>query len=1205
MIHLTIDPLNIDCITCDVKLLSARSRLNTSSPQFIMGVKNLWRLLLPIGHRLSIETLAHQTLAIDASIWLVQISKACRDPETGRLLPNRPHVRIFLLRLMRLLYHRIKPVIVFDGIMPEVKRREIQRRRDRQEKLWRDDDDNEGGGDGGLGGGGALKRAAKKILVKRLKEWREREAVMLKEKKCKEQGKNGDYNAEDMGDLERTKTSNAGALSGGFNLEDHNTSTSKSQQLSTMKLQCANTSDDIISIDNSVEADYKQSNTEDRQPQHDHNYESENDWEMSHAIQQSIDDTINQHQGERKRKLQSSSGAVANSDNSDNDDEDPSVEQYTNFKHDADNEIIASLPNESRHQWIDSQYRAHRIQSRSECLRAAADPQEYSSTQLRNFLKNSMLTKRVGTIGKLVEIRKEFVSFNGGSSDRGSHVGGNSTTQQQQTRRPELQRLRRKNENASSDDDDDNELFDTMTSSKIGPSMKVLFGNDDSDSNDDMVDNDGSGCDGGFLPPSSTATVQTQCTKDKAIELHESESDEENTSQTSINRCFATNENVMTDTTGNAPHNSETIAIESSRLSLDWTNANQEWAEWGGKIDENVDVMQVGMNDINRTVSRMKQTYDVLDDTESNSEEDETFFTFGNTTKTEVVHSVPNLPDSKTSDIVLEDDENDALDWEDCDSEATYGTRLSNDQDKVEREIDHPIKHYGASCDDTVDKLAITSAQITAPMGVPEKLKEVEDAEVDWEDCNSANNHIETEGNEFKDQTLDFDGYNEIACEKDKIDASHDVPQVAALKRAQATASKLTSWAGRAFERAISELAVDPRKSDMPLQNSNQVNTVKEHIDLTTGHNQTDVDCDGIVQNDKVHDHRLSAPPHGFFLDTSLDGLTEAHNAILEEEKTMERDMSTITEEMKEDILKLLHLCGIPWVESPSEAEAQCAALEELGLVDGIVTEDSDIFVFGGKKVYKNFFDEKQYVEAYFARDIERDLALKRHQLVALAMLLGGDYTDGVKGVGIVNGMELLQAFPVSDSGDGIKDGLQQFREWLDGFGDPSLDESDKLASLKVKTFHKKHHSARTRWVAPADFPSAGIIQAYLNPVVDKSKVKFSWGIPNLDGLHHFCAESLGWERAETDRIVNPVLKVLENGSKQMRLESYFMRYEDGIKFAEIKSKRLKAVFHDIQGSGGDIGVNTEETTSADGRKRPRAWAPSSLLVKVKRTDKG
>jgi hypothetical protein len=36
----------------------------------------------------------------------------------------------------------------------------------------------------------------------------------------------------------------------------------------------------------------------------------------------------------------------------------------------------------------------------------------------------------------------------------------------------------------------------------------------------------------------------------------------------------------------------------------------------------------------------------------------------------------------------------------------------------------------------------------------------------------------------------------------------------------------------------------------------------------------------------------------------------------------------------------------------------------QAGLVDGVVTEDSDIFLFGGKCVYKNIFEEKKYVEA-------------------------------------------------------------------------------------------------------------------------------------------------------------------------------------------------------------------------------------------------
>merc|ERR1711933_259257 len=111
-----------------------------------------------------------------------------------------------------------------------------------------------------------------------------------------------------------------------------------------------------------------------------------------------------------------------------------------------------------------------------------------------------------------------------------------------------------------------------------------------------------------------------------------------------------------------------------------------------------------------------------------------------------------------------------------------------------------------------------------------------------------------------------------------------------------------------------------------------------------------------------------------------------------------------VTEEMRTEVMHLLRLFGVPYVVAPAEAEAQCVELERLGLVDGIVTEDSDTFVFGGQVIYKNIFEDKKYVEVYHAKDASEEMNLTRDSMVALAMLLGGDYTEGVKGVGIVNG---------------------------------------------------------------------------------------------------------------------------------------------------------------------------------------------------------
>ena len=142
--------------------------------------------------------------------------------------------------------------------------------------------------------------------------------------------------------------------------------------------------------------------------------------------------------------------------------------------------------------------------------------------------------------------------------------------------------------------------------------------------------------------------------------------------------------------------------------------------------------------------------------------------------------------------------------------------------------------------------------------------------------------------------------------------------------------------------------------------------------------------------------------------------------------------------------------------------------------------------------MYKNIFDEQKYAEVYTAADAEKEMQIGRNAMVALAMLLGSDYTEGVKGVGIVNAMEILDTFDVSED---LKGGLTSFKKWLDGFDPADVDAKSKDNSTKTKEqlFHAKHKSARTRWVAE-NFPSDAVMKAYLHPVVDASKERFTFG---------------------------------------------------------------------------------------------------------------
>jgi flap endonuclease GEN len=93
---------------------------------------------------------------------------------------------------------------------------------------------------------------------------------------------------------------------------------------------------------------------------------------------------------------------------------------------------------------------------------------------------------------------------------------------------------------------------------------------------------------------------------------------------------------------------------------------------------------------------------------------------------------------------------------------------------------------------------------------------------------------------------------------------------------------------------------------------------------------------------------------------------------------------------------EMLNLMGIATIRSPcGEAEKSCAYLNLIGKCDAVISEDSDVLLYGAKTVYRNFSVDKNSetsIEEYSMVKIESKLGYTREMLISLALLLGCDY---------------------------------------------------------------------------------------------------------------------------------------------------------------------------------------------------------------------
>ena len=235
------------------------------------------------------------------------------------------------------------------------------------------------------------------------------------------------------------------------------------------------------------------------------------------------------------------------------------------------------------------------------------------------------------------------------------------------------------------------------------------------------------------------------------------------------------------------------------------------------------------------------------------------------------------------------------------------------------------------------------------------------------------------------------------------------------------------------------------------------------------------------------------------------EALVKYEQAIKEGKVEKARSYAQMTSRLKdymaEDSKRLLTELGVPWIQAPSEGEAQAAYLTIKGDTNYCASQDYDSLLFGATVLVRNVTISGRrkiprkpvYVEVVpeimKLDHVLKELEVTREQLIDVAMLVGTDFNpDGVKGIGPKTALKLIK-----------KHG--------------SIEEA--MPTLKDAEFPVEPYRIR---------------EIFLNPKVTDN-YKLEWKEPDVEGVVDFLCR----ERDFSEDRVRKALKKMTEGIKEAK----------------------------------------------------------------------
>ncbi|XP_042471866.1 flap endonuclease 1-A [Zingiber officinale] len=238
--------------------------------------------------------------------------------------------------------------------------------------------------------------------------------------------------------------------------------------------------------------------------------------------------------------------------------------------------------------------------------------------------------------------------------------------------------------------------------------------------------------------------------------------------------------------------------------------------------------------------------------------------------------------------------------------------------------------------------------------------------------------------------------------------------------------------------------------------------------------------------------------------DATKDLSTAIETGDLEGIEKYSKRTVKVTKQHNEDCKRLLRLMGVPTIEAPCEAEAQCAALCKSDKVYAVASEDMDSLTFGAPKFLRHLMDpssKKIPVMEFEVSKVLEELELTMDQFIDLCILSGCDYCDSIKGIGGQTALKLIR-------------------------------QHNCIENI-LENINKE------RYQIPEEWPYQEARRLFKEPNVIMDVPELKWIPPDEEGIQNFLVNENGFN---SDRVAKAIEKIksAKNKSSQGRLESFF-----------------------------------------------------------------